>query len=180
MDQSYYLKQIAAHRPFDKTEAAHQSTMRSFVEQHADFYKRTLTIGHITSSSWIVNPARTHALLLHHKKLDCWLQPGGHIEQEHDVLSSALREAREETGIDELRVVSDAIFDLDVHTIPANRKEGEHQHYDIRYLFEADIAQTPTVSDESNDVRWFSLKSIEAFNRDPSITRMVAKSAMPI
>lgn len=177
MDQSYYLQQIAAHRPFDDTEAAHQSAMHTFIKQHPDFFRRTLTIGHVTGSAWIITPARSHALLLHHRKLDRWLQPGGHIEQESDVLTSALREAREETGIDNLRVLDHTLFDLDIHTIPANHKEAEHQHYDIRYIFEADFDATPAASDESNDVRWFRLDEIAAMNNDPSIRRMVEKSA---
>ncbi len=176
MNQALHLRQIAAVTPLDDTEASHQQAMLSFVERHHDFYKRTLTTGHVTGSAWIINPACSHALMLHHKKLDRWLQPGGHIEEELDILNSALREAQEETGISDLKIVSDAIFDLDIHVIPANKKEAEHQHYDIRYLFEAELDATPAVSDESNDVRWFTLDEISKINSDASIQRMILKT----
>ena len=176
MDQTLHLEKIATLTPFDETEFSHQQAMLSFVERHDDFYKRTLVTGHITGSAWIINPAHTHALMLHHKKLDRWLQPGGHVEQEVDVLDTALREAREETGISDLRVVKDAVFDIDIHTIPENRKEREHQHYDIRYLLEAELNAIPAASDESNDVKWFTLDEIATINDDASIQRMIAKT----
>jgi len=176
MDQTLHLKKIAALTPFDEAESSHQRSILSFIERHHDFYKRTRVTGHITGSAWIINPARSHALLLHHKKLDRWLQPGGHIEHEPDVLATALREAREETGITNLRVISDGIFDIDIHTIPANRNEAEHQHYDIRYLLEAASDAIPAVSDESTDVRWFTLQEIAAINDDASIQRMILKT----
>jgi len=176
MNQALHLTQIAAFTPFNETEAAHQRAMLSFVKRHHNFYKRTLVPGHVTGSAWIIDPTCNHALMLHHKKLNRWLQPGGHIEEELDVLSSALREAQEETGIPDLKALGDAIFDLDIHVIPGNKKEAEHQHYDIRYLFEAELATIPSVSDESNDVRWFTLDEISKINSDASIQRMILKT----
>jgi len=176
MNQKQQLSTITAHSPIDEAEAIHQQAIYAFVESHPDFYKRRLTIGHVTASAWIINPACTHALLLHHKKLDRWLQPGGHIEEDIDVLAAALREAKEETGITNLTVASEKIFDIDIHTIPGNQKESEHQHFDIRYLFEAELDSIPVVSDESNDVRWFTLKEITSNNDEASIQRMVLKT----
>jgi len=176
MNQLLLLENIAAHTPFDETEATHQQAIFSFVQNHRRFYKRTLATGHTTGSAWIINPAHTHALMLHHKKLDRWLQPGGHVEHDTNLLATALREAREETGIIDCRIVSEAIFDIDIHTIPANKKESEHQHYDIRYLFEANLDAIPTISDESNDVRWFTLEGIAASNDEVSIQRMILKT----
>ena len=176
MNQMLLLENIAAHTPFDETEAAHQQALLSFVQNHRRFYKRTLATGHTTGSAWIINPAHTHALMLHHKKLSRWLQPGGHVEHDANLLATALREAREETGIIDCRIVSNAIFDLDIHTIPTNKKETEHLHYDIRYLLEAQSNALPVVSDESNEVKWFTLKEIAAINDEPSIRRMILKT----
>ncbi len=176
MNQTHHLNKISAHTPFNKVEAAHQQSVLSFVQQHGDFYKRSLKKGHITGSAWIINPQYNHVLMLHHKKLDRWLQPGGHTEQDADVLATARREAQEETGILDLRTISDAIFDIDIHTIPGNKKEAEHLHYDIRYLFETALTTAPTVSDESNDVRWFTLEEIASSNDEASIARMILKT----
>jgi len=178
MNQTLHLNKIAAHTPFDETESLHQKSTLSFVQRHHDFYKRSQTAGHVTGSAWIVNPAYTHALMLHHKKLDRWLQPGGHVEQEPDVLTTALREAQEETGLAGFKIVSGDIFDIDMHTIPANRNEAEHLHYDIRYLLETELNAIPSVSDESNEVRWFSLEEIAEINDEPSIQRMILKTIM--
>jgi len=176
MDQTYHINKLVSHTAFDDVELSHQQEMILFIKDHHDFYNRALECGHVTGSAWIINPAHTHALMLHHKKLDRWLQPGGHVEQESKVLATALREATEESGIPDLRVISDDIFDLDIHTIPANRKEAQHQHYDIRYLFEAELNAIPAASDESNDVRWFTLDEIATINDDASIQRMIAKT----
>ncbi len=176
MNQAHHLKTIAAHAAFDETEAAHQQAMLTFVERYGDFYKRTLSVGHVTSSAWIIDPTCCHALMLHHKKLNRWLQPGGHVEDDATVLESALREAQEETGIAELRTVSDAIFDIDIHTIPANKREAAHPHFDIRYLFEASLDDAPEISDESNEVRWFTLEEIASINSEASIQRMILKT----
>jgi len=178
MDHTKHLTIITAHHPLNEIELSFKQATLAFVQHHDNFYKRTLECGHVTASAWITNPARSHALMLHHKKLDRWLQPGGHIEQDSDVLAAALREAKEETGINNMRVVSDAIFDIDIHMIPANSKEAEHQHFDIRYLFETALDTMPIVSDESNDVRWFSLEKIAIINDDTSIQRMILKTIM--
>jgi len=176
MDQTKHLKILTAHSPFDEIESSFKQAILAFVQRHDNFYKRTLECGHVTASAWITNPQYTHALMLHHKKLNRWLQPGGHVEQDSDVSTAALREAREETGITNLQIIGDGIFDIDIHTIPANRKETEHQHFDIRFLLEAALEATPAVSDESNDVRWFTLDEIAAINGEASIQRMILKT----
>ena len=115
------------------------------------------------------------ALLTHHRKLDRWLQLGGHIEDDLDILTAALREAREESGLDEIHPVTDAIFDVDVHPIPARKQEPEHFHYDVRFLFQARRGDSLIISDESHDLRWFSIQDLRDLSRDESIDRMVDK-----
>ncbi|MEP6963752.1 MAG: NUDIX hydrolase, partial [Acidobacteriota bacterium] len=113
-----------------------------------------------------------------HKRLNRWLQMGGHIEPgDRTLLDAALREAREESGLEGVRPLSAAIFDLDVHAIPARKDEPEHFHYDVRFLLEADPAEALVVSAESRDVAWVPLSGIPALNADASIRRMVAKTA---
>jgi 8-oxo-dGTP pyrophosphatase MutT (NUDIX family) len=113
--------------------------------------------------------------------LNKWLQPGGHAEGEENVLNVALREAREETGVREFKVLGQGIFDLDIHPIPARKGFPDHLHYDIRFLFEADKNKQVTVSDESHDVAWVALDALgELTQNNPSIMRMVHKlSSLP-
>jgi len=71
---------------------------RQFVAQHENCFDRNLSIGHVSGSSWVVNPTFSHVLLLHHRKLDLWLQPGGHADGDTDILRVILNETSEETG----------------------------------------------------------------------------------
>jgi 8-oxo-dGTP pyrophosphatase MutT (NUDIX family) len=143
-------------------------------------WRRSTLQGHLTASAWIVDASREHALLIHHKKLEKWLQPGGHIDDEDATfLDAAVREAREETGIamfDVERSATSSIYDVDVHPIPAREKmpvEPAHFHYDIRFRLIASSAATTLNVDESNDLRWFPMSQIASDNLfDESVRRM--------
>jgi 8-oxo-dGTP pyrophosphatase MutT (NUDIX family) len=151
-------------------------TLRQFVAAHADCFERSLLIGHITGSSWLIDYARTSALLTHHRKLNKWLQPGGHADGDPDILRVAMREAIEESGLAEIRPVSGEIFDIDIHAIPARGHEPEHLHYDVRFLLEADRNAPLAVSEESRLLAWVPLDRIAQLNPAESIARMVAKT----
>ncbi len=142
--------------------------------EHPDAFLRTHLPGHITGSAWIVNEAHTKALLVHHAKLNKWVQPGGHADGEEDVFAVALREAREETGLANFSA-DQHIFDIDIHLIPARKDFPKHYHYDVRYLLVAKDAQNIAVSDESHDVRWFDFDQIQNHTRERSVLRMVEK-----
>lgn len=170
------LRLLRAHTPWDGREAAMLARIIAFVESREHCFERSLLEGHVTGSAWVVNPERTHALLVHHRRLERWLQPGGHCDGDPDVLATALREVLEETGI-EARPVTGAVFDVDAHDIPARGAEPAHVHYDIRFLAEAPLSQQPVVSPESRDVRWVPLEGISQLGADESVLRLVAKTA---
>jgi 8-oxo-dGTP pyrophosphatase MutT (NUDIX family) len=134
--REWLLNKLRVHTPRDAHEAAMAEALRQFVANHANCFERSLRIGHITGSAWIVDRGRTHALLTHHRKLNKWLQLGGHADGDPDILRVALREAREESNLDAIRPVSEDIFDVDIHVIPARGAEPEHLHYDVRFLLE--------------------------------------------
>lgn len=149
--------------------------MVEFVDSNADCFERSLEIGHVTGAAWIVNPERTHALLTHHRKLGLWLQLGGHCDGEADTYAVALREAMEESGLRSLRSISPAIFDVDVHRIPARADEPEHYHYDVRYLFEADEREELVLSDESLALAWVPVDELGERGVDESVLRLARK-----
>ena len=140
-------------------------------------FDRALPAGHITASAWIVDPSRTRAVLLHHRKLDRWLQLGGHVDGDPDVRRSAMREAREESGLRTLRFITEDIYDVDVHRIPARANEPEHEHYDVRFALEADPREPLVANPESHDVRWIALDELHAYAVDDSVRRLAAKTA---
>jgi 8-oxo-dGTP pyrophosphatase MutT (NUDIX family) len=136
---------------------------------------RSLLKGHITGSAWIVNQSGTQTVLVHHKKLDRWLQPGGHADGNTDIFEVARNEAVEETGIKNL-FSSREIFDVDVHLIPAVNDIPNHYHYDIRFLFTAKDNAPLIVSDESHDVHWIAAEKISEYAvGEESILRMKEK-----
>lgn len=172
------LEELRAYAPFDEREAAMRTRLIAFVGAHEDAFERTLTIGHVTASAWIVDPARTRALLTHHRKLGKWLQLGGHVDGDRDVRRAALREAREESGLRSLRFASDAIYDLDVHPIPARPGEPAHEHYDVRFAFEADPAEPFVVSAESKALAWVPLDALASYGADESVLRLARKTVL--
>jgi 8-oxo-dGTP pyrophosphatase MutT (NUDIX family) len=141
----------------------------------ADAFVRERLAGHFTASAWLVDRAGTRALLTHHRKLDRWLQPGGHAEGETDLRAVALKEAEEESGLAGLRV-DDDLFDLDRHWIPAHRGVPGHWHYDARYVVRAGADEDFVVSDESHALAWRDINAVAGDETmDLSLRRMARK-----
>lgn len=137
-------------------------------------FQRTHLPGHITGSVWIISKERTQTLLVHHAKLNKWVQPGGHADGDENILAVALKEAEEETGLKNF-TVNPLLFDIDIHTIPTRKDFPEHQHYDIRFLLNADVNEMIVVSNESHDVKWITLSELENYTLERSVLRMKEK-----
>ncbi len=145
-----------------------------FVKSNSDCFERSLLKGHVTASAFVVDIELSKVLLMNHKKLNKWLQPGGHCDGDSDTLKVALKETQEEMGI----IVKDyktEIFDIDIHTIPENKSVPEHLHYDVRYLFHFDSSKSILANSESNDVKWIDFAEIETYTSETSILRMLEK-----
>lgn len=176
MRRRIIVELLTNYAPTDGDEIGMRSRMLEFVLNNAHCFDRSCEPGHITGSAWVVNPARSHVLLTHHRKLKRWFQPGGHSDGDHDTRHVAWREAREETGLPDVRMVTSSVFDLDIHSIPARKHEPEHLHYDVRFLFEADDTVPLVVSEESNALAWVSIEEVQALNNERSMLRMVEKT----
>lgn len=169
------IRQLRDYRARWENESDVVDRFIAFIAAHPDGFERELKIGHVTGSAWVVDRAGTHVLLTHHKKLDMWVQLGGHADGDADVFRVALREAEEESGLDALVPVSRRIFDVDVHRIPARREEPEHFHWDVRYAFRALGGETYRVSGESHDLAWIEIAALETVTREESMLRMARK-----
>jgi 8-oxo-dGTP pyrophosphatase MutT (NUDIX family) len=175
MHRQPLLAQLSVYQATHTDEADTVQSFIEFVLSQPECFERTLAIGHITGSAWIVTPDGSEVLLTHHRKLDRWLQLGGHADGDPDVIAVALKEAREESGLEEFELLGEGIFDLDIHPIPARKNEPEHLHYDVRYVFRA-IGQTDfTVSEESHDLRWVPINEVQTLTTEESMLRMVRK-----
>ena len=173
-------KLLDAYREHHPDETDCVDRIRGLVDGHANCFERSCLPGHITASSWIVSHDHSQVLLTHHRKLGLWLQLGGHADGETKVLDVALREAREESGMQNFRVVksnaSELPFDVDVHEIPPHKNDPAHEHHDIRYLLVAEPGQPLVMSSESKDLRWFPVEEIPSIAADESIVRMHRKA----
>lgn len=176
MKRQGLLALLDAHQPADAHEAAMLDRLRQFVVANTECFERSLAVGHVTGSAWVLDLDRTHVLLTHHGKLDKWLQLGGHADGDSDVLQVALREAQEESGLNGIRPVDQRIFDVDIHLIPARKHEAEHFHYDVRFLLEADRGQSLQISDESKALEWVRLDRVSDLTQEESMLRMARKT----
>ncbi len=148
----------------------------AFCDEHDDALVRTCLEGHLTGSAVVVDPSREATLLIHHRKLDLWLQPGGHADGEGDLGQVALREAEEETGLSDLALVTPAI-DLDIHEIPARGDEPAHVHLDVRFLVLAPPgAQAAPDAEETLGAEWVTAADPDGRMASAELRRLVGRA----
>ena len=172
-DRSRLLAAIARYGDAYPEETDVGARFQAFVQAHERCFENDLWAGHITGSAWVVDPAGERTLLTHHKKLGRWLQLGGHSDGDHDTWRVAQREAEEESGL-VVTLHDEAIFDLDVHAIPARKDDPEHWHFDVRFAFRA-LDTRYSVSEESNDLAWVPVGEVAGYTDEWSVLRMAQK-----
>jgi len=175
MHRQPLLDQLSEYASRHPGEADVICRFTGFVKTESGCFERSLATGHITGSAWVVNADGSEVLLTHHRKLDRWLQLGGHADGENDVLSVAMKEAEEESGLVDFTHIGAGIFDIDIHPIPERKGEPEHLHYDVRYVLRANGKTDYVVSDESHDLRWVKQEEVKTLTTEPSMLRMVEK-----
>jgi 8-oxo-dGTP pyrophosphatase MutT (NUDIX family) len=154
------LRVLSAFRPDGNEQEQLRSAYVDFLVTHHDGLTRDCVPSHLTASAIVLDASASHVLLTLHRKGGFWAQLGGHCEPGDTTLAgAALREAREESGIDDLRIVGDAPVDLDRHALStAFGTCGEH--LDVRYAVVAPAGARPAVSEESSDVAWFPFDAL--------------------
>lgn len=163
--------------PFDDREKNSLQKTKSFIRSHSECFGHYYSPGHVTGSALVVDTQYRYALLNHHTKMNKWLQFGGHSDDHPSVADTALRETREESGLNKLEFSPfvQGIFDVDVHSIPPSMKMPEHIHYDIRFLLIGDKKEPLVKSYESKDLQWVKLENVVDYNPQPELLRMVHK-----
>ena len=175
------LKMLKRYAERYSDEADVADRIERLVISRADCFERTCRPGHITGSAWVLSHDRRSCLLVHHAKLNRWLQPGGHADGQTNVAEVARREAQEETGLVDLELIAEPL-DIDVHLIPprldrdGNQIEDAHEHHDIRFLLVAAPGQKLVLSDESHELRWFSHEEVLEVTDEESVLRMLRKA----
>ena len=179
MHRNKLIGDLEAYRERHPDETATANRFLEFVRRHERCFHRDCLPGHVTGSAWLIDPNGGRVLLTHHRKLNRWLQPGGHCDGDPDTLRTALREAAEESGV-AVEACSDVPLDIDIHAIPARKAgparaaEPAHFHYDVRYALRAK-SDDFAVSEESHALAWVGFADLAGYTREPSIARMLAK-----
>jgi 8-oxo-dGTP pyrophosphatase MutT (NUDIX family) len=179
MDRVALERALAAYGAADPEEEASLDWMRRFAAGPEDPFARATAEGHFTGSALVARRDGSAFLLVLHRKLSRWLQPGGHAENaDASVFETARREAREETGIALLEApFREAILDVDVHPIPARGLDPAHFHFDVRYLFVTDAEpDLAAAEDPKRPMRWASLEDALALGVDASLARALRKA----
>jgi len=170
------MKILQHYTPQSEKEKYFKSKMLELYETKGNLaFQRQNLDAHFTASALIISPTTQEILLLHHKKLDKWLQPGGHADGELDLEKVARKEASEETGHDDLQLLSEGIFDIDIHSIPEKKGIPEHEHYDVRFAYFCHNKEKTRINSESNDFQWVKIEKVKTLSNEPSIIRMIEK-----
>lgn len=165
-------ERIEKFEPFNEQEEKDKQVFLDYIDKFDDVLTRKNTIGHFTSSNWVVNKERTKVLMIYHNIYKSWAWTGGHADGEPDFLKTALKELEEETGIKNYKVLSDDIFSLECACVNGHEKRGEyvssHMHLNVTFLIEADENEALRMKeDENSGVKWISIEELpNAVNED--------------
>ncbi|HWK23012.1 MAG TPA: NUDIX hydrolase [Ureibacillus sp.] len=160
--------QLEQYKPYNDQEAKDQEIILRYMETFDNLFTRENEFAHFTASAWLVNKDRTKVLMAYHNIYNSWSWVGGHADGDTDLLHVALKEAQEETGLTNVKPVSEEIYSIEILGVPAHVKKGKHVathvHLNVTYLVEANENDLTRVKlDENSDIGWFELdKAVEA------------------
>ena len=185
-DLEKLIEDIKIFEPSNEQEKKDKELIISWILENDDAFLRSNKAAHITASAWVLNPPGDRVLMAYHNIYDSWSWLGGHADGEYDLLKVAIREVMEESGIRNVRPLSEKIFSMEALTVDGHVKKGEyvssHLHLNITYLLEADDKETTVVkADENSAVAWFTpdealKKSTEPWFVENIYKKLIAKS----
>lgn len=157
------ITQIEKYQPYNEQEEKDKEFILQYLREQKNVFLRDNRVAHMTASAWVVNETRTKVLMVYHNIYDSWSWMGGHADGEEDLLAVALKEVREESGIQNVHPLMEDIYSLEVLTVDGHVKRGQyvssHLHLNITYLLEASEEESLKVKpDENSGVRWFGLE----------------------
>jgi 8-oxo-dGTP pyrophosphatase MutT (NUDIX family) len=176
MHRKNLREKLERYNPAVETEKANKVKMLDFLNSHEYCFERSLPVGHFTGSCWLVNHDGTKFLLTLHKKIGRWLQLGGHADGDSNLARVALKEVHEESGLENIELLSNEIFNIGIHLIPEYKGIPAHYHYDVRFLMKTtDKDDDIQISKESTDLKWFEEVSALPPNSGINLSRMFEK-----
>ena len=174
------LENIENYIPANEQEENDKKVMLDYMKHNPDYLTRENKVAHFTTSIWTVNKERTKTLMVYHNIYDSWSWIGGHADGEEDLVKVALRELKEETGVENAILVSKDIFSVEILTVDGHMKKGRyvpsHLHFNVTFLAEADEARMLVVNEEENKgVKWFSFEDAVNASTEPWMVERVYK-----
>ena len=176
-------EQIACYRPVNAQEEKDKELLLAWLDSGIDLYSRDCAAAHLTASAWVVSPDRKKVLMAYHKIYNSWAWTGGHADGERDLCNVARREAMEESGITELKLLDPGIFSLEILSVDGHEKRGQyvssHLHLNLTYLFEADPnAPIHHKPDENKAVAWFDTGEVLKKSTEPWFCQRIYSKLM--
>ena len=165
-------EQIQNYIPYNEQEENDKEMMLKYIQTFEDVVTRENKMCHFTASNWIVNKEKTKALMIYHNIYKSWGWTGGHADGDSNLLHVALKEAEEETGLKNFKLLNDGIFSIEILTVDSHIKRGKfvpsHLHLNVSFLLEADENESLTIKpDENSGVEWIDIqKTIELTNEE--------------
>lgn len=171
-------EQIEGYIPYNEQEEKDKQTMLQYINRFDNVLTRENEFGHFTASSWVVNKERTKILMIYHNIYQSWAWPGGHADGESNLLNVAIREVKEETGVNHVKVLSNDIFSLEIVGVDGHVKRGNyvssHVHLNVTYLLEVDEKEALTIKeDENSGVKWIKMEDIEKVSNEKWIREKI-------
>lgn len=172
-------EQIQNYTPWNEQEQKDKEEIVSQLKKE-NIFSRENKAAHMTASAWVLNKERTRVLMVYHNIYDSWSWLGGHADGERDLLSVAVREVKEESGIQNVRPLSEDIFSLEILTVDGHEKNGSyvssHLHLNVTYLLEADEGENVAVKpDENSGVGWFTKNGAIEASTEPWFQQRIYK-----
>ena len=158
--------------PYNEQEETDKRIMLKYLKDFDDVLTRQNEYGHFTSSAFILNKERTKLLMIYHKIYNSWAWTGGHSDGDNDLLHVAMKETKEETGIKNVRPISEDIYSIEIVTVDGHEKKGKyvgsHVHLNVTYLLEADENEEIHIKeDENSGVKWFPINEVVKVSSEP-------------
>ena len=174
------VNDIEKYIPVNEQEENDKEVMLAYIQKNSDYLTRENKVAHFTTSIWTVNKEKTKTLMVYHNIYDSWSWIGGHADGEEDLAMVALRELKEETGVESAALVNTDIFSLEILTVDGHMKKGKyvpgHLHFNVTFLAEADEEQALVVNDDENKgVKWFTFEDALKASSEPWMVERVYK-----